>query len=146
MGLFLDDYRTVLRFNRIPMNKFDEKNDKYALELKRESHILHVYNPFDGSRNLYLTYMASYPNKMYPKIAVRCNSKDLTHIDPIAKYDFPVHVQDTKLIGVIRPGKNVLKFKTLEKDAEEPFRLVGFAITNGVFNPSDMYFKPALVK
>ena len=42
------------------------------------------------------------------------------------------------MIGTIRPGKNVLKFKVLEK-SEAPFRLVGFAITNGDFNPSDMF-------
>lgn len=138
-----------LRSPSTPLNKFDQKNGKYALEFHKDETAVQIENPFDGPRKIYLSYMASYPNKLYPKVSVYIAGRPketITHIDPIAKYDFPVHVQDTKLIGVIQPGKNVLKFKTLEKDAEEPFRLVGFAITNGVFDPSDMYFKPALVK
>jgi len=146
-GLIADDHRKNFRFNNIQMNKFDEKNEKHALELKKKSTILHVYNPFDGPRNLYLTYMATYPNRIYPKVVVRCGSKQLTIIDPIAKYDFPVHVQDTRNVGMVNPGRNSINIQVLKEEngtiaAEAPFRLVGIVMTNEIFRPSNMFFKP----
>jgi len=139
----------ALRSPSTPLTKFDEKNEKYALEFHKEEAAVQIENPFDGPRKIYLTYMASYPERLYPKVSVYIAGQPESSaviIDPVAGYDFPVHVQDTKNIGVIGPGKNVIKFKTLEPDTEAPFRLVGFAITNGVFNPSDMYFKPTKIE
>merc|ERR1711862_935717 len=134
----------ALRSPSTPLNKFDEKNGKYALEFVNKEAAVQIENPFDGPRKLFLTYMASYPNRLYPKVSVYIAGQPQSGItiDPIAGYDFPVHVQDTKMVGVIGPGMNVLKFNTLDSEAEAPFRLVGFAVTNGLFNPSDMYFKP----
>jgi len=135
----------ALRSPNTPLNKFDEKKEKYALEFLKKETAVQIENPFDGPRKLFLTYMASYPNRLYPKVSVYIGGQpksNVTIIDPIASYDFPVHVQDTKMVGVIAPGKNVLKFHTLESNTKAPFRLVGFAVTNGVFSPSVMYFKP----
>lgn len=145
-GLIDNDTRKFIAFN-VPMKKFDEKNGKHALEMTADRTMIHVYNPFDGPRKLYLTYMASYPNRLYPKVRVSCSgTKEFVDIDTIAKYDFPVHVQDTKIACLLRPGKNLVRIqKHPEEDgnlSEAPFRLVGIAVTNEVYAPSKMYFKP----
>lgn len=128
-----------------PIKLFDEKNRKYAIELRKKgSTAMLIHNPFDGPRKLYLTYMSTFPNRLYPKVSVYMSGQPEENkiiIDPVAPYDFPVHVQDTQEVGNIRPGRNVLKIEPLEQ-TDKPFRLVGFAITNGDYIPSDMYFKP----
>lgn len=138
------DGREVVHSPLTRITLFDEKNEKYAMELTRPTIAIGIDNPFDGPRKLYLVFMSSYPQRLYPKTSVFIAGRSANEsviIDPVAPYDFPVHVQDTKLVGEVISGKNTIKFTSLEA-SEFPFRLVGFALTNGDFYPSDMYFKP----
>jgi len=123
--------------------KFDSEKEKYALELDRIKTVA-IENTFPKPRKLFITYMATHPDRIYPKIKM-CSREDCVVVDPIAAdHSYPVHVQETKYVGMVKPGRNMFVLKPLE-ETKENFRMVGFAITNDEFKPSSMFFKPELL-
>ena len=81
----------AIRSPGTPLTKYN-KNRKFALEFIKYETAVQIENLFDGDRKVYLTYMTTYPDKLYPKVSVfiaRNLADSEVVIDPIAGYDFP---------------------------------------------------------
>jgi len=131
-----------IRFSaqHVSMDIFHPVKGYYALTFKFSSAMAKVWNTFDGPRQLAFTYMATGPIKrIYPKVYVKIAGSEPVIIDPFdTYYDYPVHIQLTKEVGLLKPGVNDIVIRTLEK-TESPFRLIGFTITNGEDTASRMF-------
>jgi len=125
------------------IEKFDKKKNKFALRLPSNGTIMSIYNPFDSPRVLSFWFMATGPNTtIYPKTEISLFNQEPIHILPLENsYNYPVHVQLNKIIGTLHPGNNSVYIKPQEI-SEAPFRLFGYAITNGKKFPSKMFERP----
>jgi len=111
-----------------------------------------INNPFDGRRELSITYMTTGPApSIYPKTILWIENpekskehsfNEMIEVDPTDKfYEYPVHVQFSKVIGVIPQGISKIYIHPLEAK-DKPFRVVGFSITNESKKISNMYSRP----
>ena len=127
------------------VNKFDSSGSKHAILFPLKINEFHIKNPFQTSKCLSLTYMSTdkKSNQVYPQVKVSIigasgSKESETELEPLVSYDFPIHVQKTTQIGIITPGWNKVEIEILSK-SKNPFRLVGFAITNGKIAPSKIF-------
>jgi len=139
---------TYFRYrSNVKLEKFNSKRNYYALHFPLGGHLMKITNPFNGTRQLSLTYMATGPvQKIYPDTLVQIinsGSSPMVIVPFDTYYSYPVHIQLTKKIGPLKPGENDVIIKTLEK-SECFFRLIGFTITNGENKASDMFDKNIL--
>lgn len=132
------------------MVKFDDRyGGKFALEFNIEGGYIIIENPLNGPRELALTFMVTGPApSIYPKtkISIVKSGQKPIIVDPTDTfYDYPVHVQQTLVVGQVNPGMNEVLFIPLET-TDQPFRLVGYAITNESRNMSTMWERPMSVE
>ena len=108
---------------------------KHAVEISRRGGSVEVDNPFPEPRMLYLTYMtAASPRpttetntvREYPRTKVTIGEKASLLIDPVHDdLDNDHHLTRTTAVGLVPPGKTVIKLDSLDPDSISRFRLVG---------------------
>jgi len=118
------------------------KPSKHALQFPPEGGTITISNPFGEPRLLTACYMTTGPAPtIYPRTEILINgdlSRSLT-VDPVCNdFDFPVHVSTCTRIGAVDPGLNVVSISPLET-TQQPFRVVGVALTNGDEHMSDRF-------
>ena len=123
------------------------KTGKFALEFNITQGYINIENPLPGPRELALTFMVTGPApSIYPKtkILIENSGQKEIIVDPTDTfYDYPVHVQQILVVGIVNPGINTVVFTRLEV-TKKPFRLVGYAITNESRKISKIWSRPML--
>ena len=134
-GIVDDSENKVLIPPEVTINNFDISKVKYALEFPIDAETtVQLENPSKVPQRLYLTYMASYPNRLYPKMKVTirgANSEERIgfYVDPFEDHGFPAHFPVLGGVGLMEPGKNYIKFKPMDSGTKFPFRLVGYSVS-----------------
>lgn len=128
------DEKSIINKSPSLITKHYNRNKKhFAIEFNNTMETsIQLKNPFNVSRTLYLEYLATFPNKLYPNMEVTIlESANKTTIDTFVKdYNHPVHIQQSTEIGMLLPGINTIHFRPLDVQ-EAPFRLTGFMIFSG---------------
>jgi CheY-like chemotaxis protein len=128
--------------SKVKMKKFADKfGDKYALEFPREGGTITVTNPFDFPRMLHLTYMTTgLALDLYPQIQIYLGKVPSVILDATnKKVDRFTHVPRTVAVGLIDPGKTVVRVVPMNQ-SRALFRLAGASI----FGNSDVPFEYTL--
>ena len=126
---WLETAQTTIQHDpSMKMLKFSKKG-KYSLEISGEGWML-VTNKQDTPADLYIDYMATHPDCLYPKMEITIGKRTAV-ADPCfeALNAFPIHVTQALYLGSIPTGETMMRFRLLETDKERPFRLVGIMIT-----------------
>ena len=139
------DTSSVLRKRRrASLVDFSRESDghKHALEISRKGGSVDVTNPFDEPRMLYLTYMTAAASgggivREYPRTKISLGGKPTLMIDPIYNHHQPNkkenndhddqedHLTRTTAVGLVPPGRTVLRLDSLDATSTSRFRLVG---------------------
>lgn len=133
------DYSALRSRRRASLVDFSKSNDgyhKHAVEISRRGGSIEVTNPFDQPRMLYLTYMTAAATsaegqpREYPRTKVSLGSKKSSVlIDPIHNnknnHNGDQHLTRTTAVGLVPPGRTVVKLDSLDADSTSRFRLVG---------------------
>jgi hypothetical protein len=130
------DYSTLRSRRRASLVDFSKGTDgfhKHAVEISRRGGSLDVDNSFPETRMLYLTYMtAASPQEKknavreYPRTKVTVGGKASLLIDPVHDdADNDRHLTRTTAVGLVPPGRTVIKLDSLDPDSTSRFRLVG---------------------
>lgn len=120
---------------------YDDWHGKYALELS-EPGWFNVTNPFGDPRRLFLSFISTNKPGSYPKVEL--TSLDgiiLNPVDTSHNFRNNVDAPQTIPVGVLPPGESTILVNPLESTSQ-PFRLVGFAITDEVDVPDQWKFTP----
>jgi CheY-like chemotaxis protein len=122
---------TSLQYSsKVKMKKFaDQWGDKFALEFPREGGSITVTNPFEFPRMLYLTYMTTgLAVELYPQIQIYLGKASPVILDATTKkLDRFTHVPRTVAVGLIDPGKTVVRVVPIN-EKRALFRLTGASI------------------
>jgi len=127
------DYSALRSRRRASLVDFSKSNDgfhKHAVEISRRGGTIEVTNPFPGPRMLYLTYMtaaSSGGTREYPRTKVSLGPKASVLIDPVHSLDEngDHHLTRTTAVGLVQPGRTVVKLYSLDAHSTSRFRLVG---------------------
>ena len=142
------DTSSVLRKRRrASLVDFSRESDghKHAIEISRKGGSVDVTNPFNEKRMLYLTYMTAVASsgavREYPRTKISLGGKPSLMIDPIYNHqpnhkkenndrhddggDQQDHLTRTTAVGLVPPGRSVLRLDSLDETSISRFRIVG---------------------
>ena len=134
------DYSTLRKRRRASLVDFSREEDgvhKHAVEISRRGGSVDVTNPFPEPRMLYLTYMTATRDshsgvaREYPRTKISLGGKPTLMIDPIHDLqDSDDHLTRTTAVGLVPPGRTVLRLDSLDASSTSRFRLVGLHFLN----------------
>lgn len=132
------DYSALRSRRRASLVDFSKETDgfhKHAVEISRRGGSIELTNPFDEPRMLYLTYMTATRSasgaREYPRTKISLGGKASVLIDPIHNDSQSSddagehHLTRTTAVGLVQPGRTVVKLDSLDADSTSRFRLVG---------------------
>jgi len=134
---------SVLRKRRraslVDFSREDDGVHKHAVEISRHGGSLDVTNPFEEPRMLYLTYMTAAIQsdstvREYPRTKISLDGKPTLLIDPVhdrlQSANNDNHLTRTTAVGLVPPGRTVLRLDSLDATSTSRFRLVGLHFLN----------------
>jgi hypothetical protein len=120
---------------------YDDWHGKYALEINGPGWF-NVTNPFNDPRHLYLSFVSTNKPGTYPQVTLTSlNGVVLNPFSATHKFRNGVDSPQTISVGVLPPGETTVVVQPIQTTSQ-PFRLVGFAITDEVDVPDQWTFTP----
>jgi hypothetical protein len=101
-----------------------------------------VTNPYNDPRHLYLSFVSTNKPGTYPQVTLTSlNGVVLNPFSATHKFRNGVDSPQTISVGVLPPGETTVVVQPIQTTSQ-PFRLVGFAITDEVDVPDQWTFTP----